>query len=214
MPGDPEDDREDVCRRCSYPLTGLDDRTACPECGLLVGLSRTKSEELRHARLGWLRKLLAMGPLMIVAYLAWPAGFASGMWAIDNNTSWTGGLYLDFAINCAIPLSGAVLGLLVYTLLRRVEKSGPSVGTQPMPSIKVTGLLWLGLLLGCAILASLVWADYRVNQLMFLQPTFSRLAGESWDEMMARQSAFYEQLRSWQDAGTALGGVLFAHILL
>ena len=43
-------DRPDDCYRCGYPLLGIDDEQACPECGLLARRSRRQTDELHNTR--------------------------------------------------------------------------------------------------------------------------------------------------------------------
>ena len=61
-----------ACLRCGYDLTGLDPRRACPECGLLAGLSLMDNPELRHNRPRWLASLAAGAGLVAVGALASP----------------------------------------------------------------------------------------------------------------------------------------------
>ncbi|MEM7807549.1 MAG: hypothetical protein AAF561_05510 [Planctomycetota bacterium] len=68
-----------TCLRCGYNLTGLDDRRACPECGLLVGLSRKSSDALADSHPRWLMKLIvgvvAVG-LSLPSLVLIPIGYA------------------------------------------------------------------------------------------------------------------------------------------
>src|SRR6185312_10254839 len=47
----------DECLRCGYPLIGIANDQACPECGLLAVRSRRVTDELHESRPRWLRRL-------------------------------------------------------------------------------------------------------------------------------------------------------------
>lgn len=204
---------EDLCRRCSYPLTGLDDRTACPECGLLVGLSRTQSNELRHAKLGWLGRLISIGPLLIIAYIAWPIAIFYGAWVAENGPSWVGSPYVDQAINTAVPISGLVLGLLVYVLLRRVERSGPAEERSGRRTIWTSGLLWLGVLVCLALVGGTVWLELKVDELLRNPPTASPDFQGDFMAFVELQNAYYDRVADWQDLQLFAQGGIFLLVL-
>jgi hypothetical protein len=68
----------DACYRCGYPLVGIANEQACPECGLLAERSRRVSDELHDARPQWLRKLSLGTKLILIGLVAassWPIIF-------------------------------------------------------------------------------------------------------------------------------------------
>ncbi|MGB7158618.1 MAG: hypothetical protein WBD40_11165 [Tepidisphaeraceae bacterium] len=68
-------DRPDECYRCGYPLLGIDDEQACPECGLLARRSRRESDALHNTQPRWLRRISCGVNLILIAMLLsllWP----------------------------------------------------------------------------------------------------------------------------------------------
>ena len=155
--GIPEDDVP--CRRCGYPLTGLDDRSGCPECGLLVGLSRTESDELRHAKLGWIRRLIFATVVLIFTYLAVPLSIPVAA-AISDGMGLLPSYYLNMMLGFGVVASSLTL-LGIAGMLITAEPPG----TEMKPTRgQVRARCWLPLV---ALLLSglfFVTADYQMQK--------------------------------------------------
>ncbi|HEV2295710.1 MAG TPA: hypothetical protein VGR35_17820 [Tepidisphaeraceae bacterium] len=65
----------DECYRCGYPLLGIEDEHACPECGLLARRSRRTTDELHNTRPRWLARISRGANLILLSILiaaVWP----------------------------------------------------------------------------------------------------------------------------------------------
>ncbi len=62
-------DKSDDCYRCGYPLLGIDDEHACPECGLLARRSRRSTDELHNTRPRWLAGISRGANLILLAII-------------------------------------------------------------------------------------------------------------------------------------------------
>ncbi len=62
-------DTPDNCYRCGYPLLGIADEQACPECGLLARRSRRTTDELHNTRPRWLARVSRGANLILCAVL-------------------------------------------------------------------------------------------------------------------------------------------------
>ena len=85
-------DRPDNCYRCGYPLLGIADEQACPECGLLARCSRRTTDELHNTRpRPGSAALRGANLLLLVIVLAtvWP--FAWGIVLQDLYWTYIGG---------------------------------------------------------------------------------------------------------------------------
>lgn len=74
----------DDCYRCGYPLLGIGDEQACPECGLLARRSRRTTDELHDTRPRWLNRISRGANLILLALVAgsvWPFLWA---WAAET----------------------------------------------------------------------------------------------------------------------------------
>ena len=148
----------DLCRRCGYPLTGLDDRVGCPECGLLVGLSRTESDELRHAKLGWIRRLIFGCVLLILAYVLVP-GSAIVASTVATSISLLQSQMANFAVALAIILSSLVLLAISVTMITAKPAGEP---IRPRRGV-IRLLAWLPAIVYLG-LATFLWiAEYKKN---------------------------------------------------
>jgi hypothetical protein len=123
--------QSDRCYRCGYDLRGVADDQPCTECGLLAARSRRPSDELRHTRPGWLRKLSAGIVLLLLALAAAVVGPLVASAVMDRVYSgawgWFGGTPAAvFHMAMLAADVAALLGVLAVVLLTTPEGYPPA----------------------------------------------------------------------------------------
>ncbi len=118
-------DHEDHnCLRCGYDLTSLDDRQACPECGLIVGLSRRSKTQLSSNHPQWLGRLTLGTTALALAILLSPMLVLTPVLVLEqmdliqsrNDWDWRTQRYANVALSELIsPLEWVAFATLAVT---------------------------------------------------------------------------------------------------
>jgi len=102
----------DNCYRCGYPLLGIEDEQACPECGLLARRSRRTTDELHNTRPRWLRRISRGANLVLLAIIVtttWPF-----VWLVAARPLY--GIVGPGVLWYGVPLLGLLIGAVLAAL--------------------------------------------------------------------------------------------------